>query len=245
MKRIFIALTAAFLITAQAVFAAKPEGASGVKFRISPIIEDSILLGGDMGQITLGGDAWGPDVRDVFRDGMGGGFEFGYRFDSNWEVYFGSGYMVYRGGTVSVTNATKDRIIMSFSDMNAVPSYIGIKLLFSSQPNKGLVPYIKGDIGGIWLSDVDTRISMRPATDLFEENTVTTTWWKSSVRFMWDIGGGLEYRVSKYGVFFEAMSRGFTNPKSSGKRYIGEVLFNADGTAWMPLEMRLGASYYF
>ena len=245
MKRSIFILAGAFLFIAQVAFAAKPEGSGNLKYRLSPIFESSFPLGGNVGELTVSDSDWTPDVTEIFGVGIGGGAEFGWGMGDNWEGIVGIGYTSYPGGSETYTSDEGDKMTLELEDFRVMPIYIGGRILFSNEPTKGLIPYVRGDLGGAWTDAVEGRVILNPRSDLFEAESMKSTWWKSSFRFMWDIGGGLEYRFGVGGVFVEVLSRGFTAPQSGGHFFVNDVLVDRNGTVWTPLNVRLGASYYF
>jgi len=236
---------ALLIVCSRASFAAPSDDGFYRDLSVTPLIEVSYVMGGEAGDVSAGDTRWTPDTAEFFDAGLGGGIEVGLRFDTNWEAIFGMGYMYYPGGGVTLSDEAGNRIIMELDDMRVIPIYAGVKLLLSEDPTEGFVPYIRGDVGVVWLSDVDARILLRPQTAIFNPGSARFTWFESSYRFMWDIGGGLEYRFAKWGAFVELLGHNFSTPKNPGHFFLDNILIDTDGTGFSSLKARIGAHYYF
>ena len=86
---------------------------------------------------------------------------------------------------------------------------------------------MKLDIGGAHLSSVDVS---------FEGSE--GRYWDSSWVFLFDIGGGIEYRFKKWGIGLEVLPRYLGKPDSA----LGNP---SDAKGSWTIPVRLGVSYHF
>lgn len=213
--------------------------------RITPMLETSIIFGGEIGEVSVHNDKRAIDSPDIYPMGYGAVIEGGWRFEDNFEAVVGLGYAAYPADVVMLSNGVGDKISLAFDDLNVIPFYGGIRMLFTSEPDKGFVPYIRGDLGLIWIGAIDAEIKFEPKHNAYEPMIKSTEWWGSSTHFMYDLGGGFEYRFGSAGLFCEVISRSFNTPSDSNQTFINHMLFNRTGSGWIPVNMHLGFSYYF
>ena len=158
-----------------------------------------------------------PDYHDAFGTGIAGGIELSWRFSNRFSLLGGMGYEHYHGKTYQD---------ISFDDLKVIPLYLGGKfhiLPKDSQWN----PYLKLDIGGAHLSSLNISFG-----------TLEGKYWDSSWVFLFEIGGGLEYRFKKWGIGLELLSRYLGKPDSA-------LGFPSDDRASWTFTIRLGVSYHF
>jgi len=232
------------LIVALLIFTISIRSASAAeeKWSIGPLFEVSFIMGGQAGEISHGEwdpPDWHPATGNLLETGWGGGIELGWRFDENWEAIFGAGYIFHHGNSISLSNTSGEQVmVVDFDDFHLVPIYTGMKVLLSNKPDEGLVPYLRADIGAVWMSKVNAGL-------LFYGTPSEVTWWDSSFRFMWDIGGGLEYRTGKWGGFIELLNRNSSSPKTGTLDEFGDPSLDTEATNWGALKIRVGANLYF
>ncbi len=210
------------------------------QWRVGISGEASFVGGGTTGTIYSDLGSWSPENREMFSTGRGFGLEVGRRIDEDWETVFGTGYTVYPGDSSSIQDSADNSISLELDDLTTVPIYIGFRSLFTSEPDEGLVPYVGGEVGAEWLSEVEGNVQ----SSYFAKN-YPTTWWNEAFIFMWGIGGGLEYRTSNIGFFTDIRSRWVLSPNEAGDIYIESIRVDKKGSGWQTINAHLGLSYYF
>ena len=164
-----------------------------------------------------GSGSGAPDYDDAFDCGIGGGVEISWRFSNRFSFLSGIGYENYDGSSHQG---------ISFDDLEIVPVYLGGK--FHIIPgNTRWDPYLRMNIGAAHLSSVDVSY-----------HSLKGEYWDSSWVFLYDVGGGLEYRWEQWGAFLEIRARFLDNPDSA----MGHPS-EADSSWTLPIS--LGFSYYF
>jgi len=158
-----------------------------------------------------------PDYKDAFGTGFGGALELSWRFANQFSLLGGIGYENYNG---------KTHQDISFDDLKVIPLYVGGKLHILPKDSRWN-PYVKMDVGGAHLSSVDIS---------FEG--FKGRYWDSSWVFLFDIGGGVEYRFKHWGIGLEVLPRYLGNPDSALGR-------PSDAKSSWTIPIRLGVSYYF
>ena len=164
-----------------------------------------------------GSGSGAPDYNDVFKTGIGGGIELSWRFSNRFSLLGGIGYEHYNGKTYQD---------ISFNDLKVIPLYFGGKFHILPKDSRWN-PYVKMDVGGAHLSSVDIS---------FEG--FKGRYWDSSWVFLFDIGGGVEYRFKKWGIGLEVLPRYLGNPDSALGR-------PSDAKSSWTIPIRLGVSYHF
>ena len=167
------------------------------------------------GEAGRGSDA--PDYTDLFDTGIGGSVELSWRFSNRFSLLGGIGYENYAGKTHQG---------ISFDDLKVMPLYLGGKFHFLPRDSRWN-PYVKLDIGGAHLSSVDVS---------FEG--LEGRYWDSSWVFLFEVGGGLEYRFKKWGIGLEVLPRYLGKPDSA----LGQL---SDARSSWTIPIRLGVSYHF
>jgi hypothetical protein len=158
-----------------------------------------------------------PDYKDAFSTGIGGGIELSWRFCNYFSLLGGTGYENYDGKTHQG---------ISFDDLKVIPLYFGGKFHILPKDSRWN-PYLKMDIGGAHLSSVDIS---------FEG--LEGRYWDSSWVFLFEAGGGLEYRFGRWGISLEVLPRYLGKPDST----LGYPS-KAEGSWTIPV--KLGLSFYF
>ena len=158
-----------------------------------------------------------PDYNDVFNTGIGGGVELSWRLYDRLSLLAGIGYENYDGKTYQD---------ISFDDLKVIPLYLGGKFHILPRDSRWN-PYLKVDIGAAHLSSVDISFM-----------TLEGRYWDSSWVFLFDIGGGLEYRFGRWGVGLEVLPRYLGKPDSA-------LGYPSDAKASWTIPIRLGVSYHF
>ena len=158
-----------------------------------------------------------PDYKDAFGTGIGGALELSWRFCNYFSLLGGIGYENYDGKTHQG---------ISFDDLQVIPLYLGGKFHFLSKDSRWN-PYVKVDIGGAHLSSVDIS---------FEG--LQGRYWDSSWVFLFEVGGGVEYRFNRWGIGLEVLPRYLSKPDSA----LGDPS-KAEGSWTIPV--KLGLSFYF
>ncbi len=158
-----------------------------------------------------------PDYRDAFRTGIGGGMELSWRFSNRFSLLGGIGYENYDG---------KTHEDISFDALKVIPLYVGGKFHILSKDSRWN-PYVKMDIGGAHLSSVDISFM-----------TLEGRYWDSSWVFLFEVGGGLEYRFKQWGIGLEVLPRYLGKPDSA----LGPP---SDAKSSWTIPVRLGVSYHF
>ena len=175
------------------------------------------------GQISrfISGEAGGapeaPHYHDAFDTGIGGGIELSWRFCNYFSLLGGIGYENYDGKTYQD---------ISFDDFKVIPLYLGGKFHILPRDSRWN-PYVKVDAGAAHLSSVDISFMA------LEER-----YWDSSWVFLFDIGGGVEYRFKQWGIGLEVLPRYLGKPDSA----LGRP--SAAKSSWT-IPIRLGVSYHF
>jgi opacity protein-like surface antigen len=158
-----------------------------------------------------------PDYNDVFNTGIGGGVGFSWRLYDRLSLLAGIGYEQHRG---------KKYEGISFDDLNVVPLYLGGKFHFTPKSSRWN-PYLKVDLGAAHLSSVDISYE-----------SLKGRYWDSSWVFLFEAGGGLEYRFGRWGIGLEVLPRYLGKPDST----LGYPS-KADGSWTIPVKLGLG--FYF
>lgn len=158
-----------------------------------------------------------PDYRDVFNSGIGGGMEFSWRFSNRFSLLGGIGYERYNGKTYQD---------ISFDDLKVIPLYLGGKFHFLPKDSRWN-PYLKVDLGAAYLSSVDISYE-----------SLKEKYWDSSWVFLFEAGGGLEYRFGRWGIGLEVL------PRYLGKPYSALGYPSKADEAWT-VPVKLGLSFYF
>jgi hypothetical protein len=164
-----------------------------------------------------GSGSGAPDYHDVFHTGIGGGIEFSWRFCNRLSLLGGMGYEYYNGKTYED---------ISFDDLQVIPLYLGGKFHFTSK-NSRWNPYLKVDLGAAHLSSVDISYE-----------SLKGRYWDSSWVFLFEAGGGLEYRFGRCGIGLEVLPRYLGKPQSA----LGYP--SKAGENWT-VPVKLGLSVYF
>jgi hypothetical protein len=158
-----------------------------------------------------------PDFNDAFKTGLGGGGEFAWRFCRWFSGVAGLGYEVYDGDTYEE---------VAFDNLEIVPIYAGGKFhLLQDQPSWDL--YLRLDVGVAHLSSVDIRY-----------RDLKGRYWESCWSFLFDIGGGLEYRWGQWGASLEVKARHVDAPDPA----LGKP--SESGSFWT-VPVVLGINYHF
>ena len=158
-----------------------------------------------------------PDYKDVFDTGFGGSLELSWRFCNYFSLLGGIGYENYNGKTFQD---------ISFDDFKVIPLYLGGKFHILSKDSKWN-PYVRIDAGAAHLSSVDISFA-----------GLEGRYWNSSWVFLFDIGGGVEYRFKKWGIGLEVLPRYLGKPDSALGR-------PSDAKSSWTIPIRLGVSYHF
>lgn len=158
-----------------------------------------------------------PDYVDAFGTGIGVGMELSWRFSNRFSLLGGIGYENYDG---------KTHQDISFEDLKVIPLYLGGKfhILPKDSPWN---PYVKMDMGAAYLSSV--HISFQ---------SLEGKYWDSSWVFLFEVGGGVEYRFKKWGIGLEVLPRYLGRPDSALGR-------PSDAKPSWAIPIRLGVSYHF
>jgi len=194
-----------------------------ILFPISGFAKDGDFSFHAWGQISpfisgeAGSGSGAPDYHDVFGTGIGGGIELSWRFSNRFSLLGGIGYENYNGKTYQD---------ISFDDLKVIPLYLGGKFHILPKESRWN-PYVKMDVGAAHLSSVDISFM-----------TLKGRYWDSSWVFLFDIGGGVEYRFKKWGIGLEVLPRYLGKPDSA----LGSPS-DAKGSWTIPI--RLGVSYHF
>jgi opacity protein-like surface antigen len=164
-----------------------------------------------------GSGSGAPDYHDAFGTGIGGGSELSWHFSSRFSLLGGIGYEHYTGKTYQD---------ISFDDLKVIPFYLGGKFhIFPKDSHWN--PYVKVDLGAARLSSVDISYQ-----------SLRGRYWDSSWVFLFELGGGLEYKFKKWGIGLEVLPRYVGKPDGA----LGYAS-NA-GTSWV-IPVTLGLSFYF
>lgn len=215
------------------------------KLRVSADFEYLYLMGGDAGKFESGAFRLVPEISDAFGNGYGTKLELSYLFDENYELIFGSGYIVFPGQSDTMRSSEGDVITLETENFNVIPIYVGARFLFGEdEQREGFMPYIRVDGGLVWMNNVNAQITYQPSGTV-SPTVFSTPWWDSSTAFMWDLGLGLEYGFGNFGAFAQFMYRSFGKPDSAVSTPLSGMVISADGTSWSPLVFSLGVSYYF
>ncbi len=158
-----------------------------------------------------------PDYRDAFDPGIGGGLELSWRFSNRLSLLGGIGYENYDG---------KTHQDISFDDLKVIPLYLGGKFHVLPKDSRWN-PYVKMDVGGAHLSSVDISFM-----------TLKGRYWDSSWVFLFEVGGGVEYRFKKWGIGLEVLPRYLGKPDSA-------LSPPSDAKGSWTIPIRLGVSYHF
>ena len=158
-----------------------------------------------------------PDYHDAFGTGIGGGIELSWRFSNRFSLLGGIGYEHYNGKTYQD---------ISFDDLKVIPLYLGGKFHILPKDSRWN-PYLKVDIGGAHFPSVSISFM-----------TLEGRYWDSSWVFLFEVGGGIEYRFKKWGISLEVLPRYLGKPDSA----LGKPS-DAKGSWTIPI--RLGVSYHF
>ena len=158
-----------------------------------------------------------PDYRDAFDSGIGGGMEFSWRFSNRLSLLGGIGYENHDG---------KTHQDISFDDLKVIPLYLGGKFHILPKDSRWN-PYIKMDVGTAYLSSVDISFQ-----------SLEGRYWDTSWVFLFEVGGGLEYRLKKWGIGLEILPRYLGKPDSALRR-------PSDAKGSWTIPIRLGVSYHF
>jgi len=158
-----------------------------------------------------------PDYNDVFKTGIGGGVELSWRFSNRFSLLGGTGYENYDG---------KTHQDISFDDLKVIPLYLGGKFHFTPK-NSCWNPYLKVDLGAAHLSSVDISYE-----------SLKGRYWDSSWVFLFEVGGGLEYRFGRWGIGLEVL------PRYLGKPHSALGYPSKAEEAWT-VPVKLGLSFYF
>jgi len=164
-----------------------------------------------------GKGAGAPDYKDAFDEGIGAGLEMSWRFSNRFSLLGGIGFERYDGKTY------KD---ISFDDLKVIPLYLGGKFHFLPKDSRW-TPYAKVDLGMAHLSCVDISYQ-----------SLKGGYWDSSWVFLFEVGGGLEYRFKKWGIGLEVLPRYLGKPDS----VLGRP---SDAKDSWTIPIRLGVSYHF
>ena len=164
-----------------------------------------------------GSGSGAPDYKDAFDPGIGGGIELSWRFSNRFSLLGGIGYENYDGKTHQG---------ISFDDFEVIPLYLGGKFHFLPKDSRWN-PYLKVDLGGAHLTLVDISFM-----------TLKGRYWNSSWVFLFDVGGGLEYRFKKWGIGLEVLPRYLGKPDSA-------LGWPSDAKGSWTIPIRLGVSYHF
>ena len=164
-----------------------------------------------------GSGSGAPDYHDVLDTGIGGGIEFSWRFCNRFSLLGGMGYENYNG---------KKHEDISFDDLKVIPLYFGGKFHILPKDSRWN-PYLKVDIGGAHFPSVSISFM-----------TLEGRYWDSSWVFLFEVGGGLEYRFKKWGIGLEVLPRYLGKSDSA----LGKPS-DAKGSWTIPI--RLGVSYHF
>lgn len=158
-----------------------------------------------------------PDYSDAFGTGMGVGLELSRRFSGGFSLLGGVGYEQYDGKTYQS---------ISFDDLKIVPLYVGGKFHVLPEESRWN-PSVKMGIGGAHLSSVDISFA-----------TLEGKYWDSSWVFLFEFGGGLEYRFKEWGIGLEVSARYLGKPDSALGR-------PSDAKGSWSVPIRLGFAYHF
>ena len=158
-----------------------------------------------------------PDYKDAFDTGFGGGMELSWRFCNYFSLLGGIGYENYDG---------KTHQDISFDDLKVIPLYLGGKFHILPRDSRWN-PYVKVDMGAAHLSSVDISFM-----------TLEGRYWDSSWVFLFDIGGGVEYRFKQWGIGLEVLPRYLGKPDSA-------LSPPSDAKGSWTIPIRLGVSYHF
>jgi opacity protein-like surface antigen len=194
-----------------------------ILFPVSAMGKDAGMSFSLYGQVSpfLSGDAGSgpgaPEYTDVFDPGTSVGAELSWGIVDFFSLIAGAGYEHYNGDK----NAG-----ISFDDLKVVPVYIGAKLPICNN-SSGLLPYLRTDIGAAYLSSVDVS---------FE--TLSGKYWDSSWVFLFDVGGGVEYRFDQWGLSLDVRLRYLQKPEPA----MGDAS-KADSSLTLPVGV--GIHYHF
>jgi hypothetical protein len=164
-----------------------------------------------------GSGSGAPDYNDAFDCGIGGGMEISWRFSNRFSFLSGIGYENYDGDSHQG---------ISFDDLEIVPVYLGGKFHIIPGDTRW-DPYLRMDMGAAYLSSVDVSY-----------HSLKGEYWDSSWVFLFDAGGGMEYRWKQWGAFLEIRARYLDDPDSA----MGHPS-EADSSWTLPISF--GFSYYF
>jgi len=180
----------------------------------------SIRLWGQLSPFISGSAGSGqgaPDYDDAFSTGIGGGGEFAWRFCRWFSGVAGLGYEVYDGDRYQG---------VSFDDLDIFPVYAGGKFHLIPDAERWDL-YLRVDLGAAHLSSVDISYE-----------GLKGRYWDSSWVFLFDFGGGAEYRWGAWGVSLEARARYLDKPDAA----LGEP---SKADAFWTVPIMLGLNYHF
>jgi hypothetical protein len=158
-----------------------------------------------------------PDYDDAFNAGFGTGGELSWRLSGRVSCLAGIGYEIYDGG---------EHEGITFDDLEVLPVYAGAKVHLIRDTNRW-DPYLRMDIGAAHLSSVDVS---------YED--LKGRYWDSSWVFLFDFGGGAEYRWGQWGASLDLKLRYIGEPDSA----LGDPS-NAHSSLSAPVV--LGINYHF
>ena len=209
MKTAYIIL---FVSVLSMVIVAVPATASdkGFSFRLGAV--GVPLITGDAGS----GEG-APAYDDAFKTGYGAMFEAVYRYSERFSLLGGLGYERYDG---------REHEGIKFSLREVVPLYLGAQYHFRPRSARW-IPYARLDLGVAYLESVDVSFG-----------GLRSRYWDSSWVGMFDVGGGLEYRMDSMGIFLDIRARYLGEPDSSLK-----PLSDSDPSWTLPVT--LGFSFSF
>lgn len=158
-----------------------------------------------------------PDYVDAFKTGMGMGGELSWRFSNRFSCLAGIGYEVYNGD---------EHQDISFDSLKIVPVYLGGKFHIIPDDHRW-DPYVRIDIGAAHLSSVNISYLVHKAK-----------YWDSSWVFLFDFGGGIEYRMGSWGASLEFKPRYLGKPDPA----LGRP--SKAGSSWT-IPIVFGINYHF
>jgi hypothetical protein len=175
-------------------------------------VQASPFISGDAGS-----GAGAPDYDDAFDSGIGVGGELSWRFSDRLSCLAGIGYETFDG---------ESHEGISFDDLEIVPLYLGAKFHFTPD-NSRWNPYLRMDIGAAHLSSVDVSYQ-----------SLKGEYWDSSWVFLFDAGGGMEYRQGKWGTALEVKLRYMGEPDSA----LGDP---SEADSFWTIPIVFSINYYF
>lgn len=182
--------------------------------------DTSLCLFGQVSPFLTGDAGSGPgapDYDDAFDPGLGAGAELSWGVPGRYSLVTGIGYEAYNGDKHEG---------ISFDDLEIVPIYIGVKLPIKPIPSRWN-PYLRADIGAAHFSSVDVSYE-----------SLSGKYWESSWEFLFDVGGGVEYRLDQWGLLLDVRLRHLQKPDPA----MGDAS-RAGSSITMP--MSVGVNYHF